>query len=349
MPETIANLGPGMPVEVGKIDRELKKLWEADGGAATRASLINFAIYCEKAKHLAENTDLIAEFTRDHACRAILIAIEAAAPVNRVQAWISAHCHISGAGAKQVCCEQITFLLEGNLAGMIPNIVFSHLDSDLPLYLWWRGDFSQKLDAQLWTWADRLIFDSQKWKDPQAQFSRLRRSLAEIKPRLTLCDLNWTRLLHLRWVLAQLFDPPANLAALQKITRVQISHAPRHRTTALLLIGWLMSQLRWTLVEKRDTGFLLQHDHRNIEIDVREAEGAPIGQCLMEADTATFRIEHDGTSEFFHAEVNAGGRSHQHLVPAGKNDLITLLDEELMRGGKHLVYLNALATTEPLL
>src|SRR5438094_1752103 len=141
MPETIASLGSGIPVEVGKIDRELKKLWEQDSGAATRASLINFAIYCEGAQCMEENTQLIAEFTRDHACRAILISIEPGAPEQRVQAWISAHCHISRAGAKQVCCEQITFLLEGDARGLIPNIAFSHLDSDLPLYLWWRRQF----------------------------------------------------------------------------------------------------------------------------------------------------------------------------------------------------------------
>src|SRR5213080_3114976 len=135
MPEAIMNFSAGLPVEIGKIDKELKKLWESDSGAATRASPINFAIYCEGADRMPENTALIAEFTQDHACRAILIAIEPRAPAQRVQAWISAHCHVSRAGAKQVCCEQISFLLEGNAQEMIPNIVFSHLDSDLPLYL----------------------------------------------------------------------------------------------------------------------------------------------------------------------------------------------------------------------
>src|SRR5450432_188586 len=256
MPEPSISISPGLSVEIGKIDRELKKLWEGDGGTATRASLINFAIYCEGAEHMAENTALIAEFTQNHACRAILIATEPNAPQQRVQAWISAHCHVSRAGAKQVCCEQISFLLEGNSQGMIPNIVFSHLDSDLPLYLWWRGDFSSEIDAQLWIWVDRLIFDSQKWDEAEVQFTRLRDSLAKIKPRLILCDLNWTRLLHLRWAIAQLFDHPANLVELYKVKLLSITHAPNHRTTAVLLLGWLTAQLRWSLAEKTDTGFV---------------------------------------------------------------------------------------------
>lgn len=350
MVEAIANLAAGLPVEIGSIDRELKKLWESDGGTATRASLINFAIYCEGADRMEKNTRLISEFTRDHACRAILIATEPAAPEPRVYAWISAHCHVSRAGAKQVCCEQISFLLEGNSKEMIPNIVFSHLDSDLPLYLWWRGEFSRDIDAQLWIWVDRLIFDSQKWADPKAQFTRLRGSLAEFKPRMTLCDLNWTRLLHLRWALAQLFDHPANLAALHRTKRVEIVHAPRHRTTALLLLGWLGAQLRWKFVERHETGFVFHRDDSPpVAISLREEEGAAIRACTLQGEGADFRITHDGASEFFHADVElANGRQYHHLVPSGKDELIELLNEELMRGGKHPIYLKALAAAEPL-
>lgn len=349
MAGTIAQLSLGMPVEIGRIDKELKKLWESDGGTATRASLINFAIYCEGAETMAENTALIAEFTGDHACRAILIATEPDAPEQRVQAWISAHCHISRAGAKQVCCEQISFLLEGNARDLIPNIVFSHLDSDLPLYLWWRGEFTGTIDAQLWAWVHRLIFDSQKWDDVKAQFARLRDSLAVLRPRLILCDLNWTRLLHLRWALAQVFDHPANLIELRNTSAVEIAHAPRHRATAILLLGWLMAQLNWRVVTKGREAIVLQSDHGQIEVRIREETGAPISLCTLRSDGKTFRITREVKSEFYHTETRlADGTSYDHLVPAGKDTLIALLDEELMGHGRHQVYLRALAAAESL-
>ena len=41
---------PGMPVEIGRIDKELGKLWEETGDTKTRASLINLAIYTENAR-----------------------------------------------------------------------------------------------------------------------------------------------------------------------------------------------------------------------------------------------------------------------------------------------------------
>ena len=100
MPETITNLTQGMPVEIGKIDRELKQLWQDEEGAATRASLINFAVFCEGAETMAQTTDIISQITRDHACRAILIGMDPNTTGAPVQAWILAHCHLSRAGAK---------------------------------------------------------------------------------------------------------------------------------------------------------------------------------------------------------------------------------------------------------
>ena len=123
----------GQPVAIGQISRELKKLWETGSGATTRASLVNFTVYCQGTDAMARNTELISEFMRKHACRAILVAVERDAATPRIQAWINAHCHLSRAGAKQICCEQISFLLEGAIEGRFTNIVFAHLDSDLPL------------------------------------------------------------------------------------------------------------------------------------------------------------------------------------------------------------------------
>src|SRR4051812_34362968 len=188
----------GQPVELGQIGRELKKLWESTGGTQTRASLVNFAVYGTAPSMLEDNTALISNFTREHSCRAILIAHDCTAPATKVQAWINAHCHLPRAGAKHVCCEQITFLIEGGSDELLTNILFANLDSDLPLYLWWQGDLSEQLDPRLLTWVDRLIFDSREWSSCKGQFTLLQRSLAKTAARLILCDLNWTRTLHLR-------------------------------------------------------------------------------------------------------------------------------------------------------
>src|SRR6266508_3084106 len=195
----------GESVELGRIDRELKKLWEQGEGAMTRASLVNLAVYSEEPDSLEKNTQLIAKIAENHACRAIVIGADCKAKQNRPEAWISAHCHVSRAGSKQICSEQISILLAGPCTKLLPSIVFSHLDSDLPFYLWWQEEFHEVLNPQLWSWVDRLIYDSAEWSNIEAQLQLLDEAREEAKQRIVLCDLNWMRLVQVRLAIAQFF------------------------------------------------------------------------------------------------------------------------------------------------
>ena len=330
---------PGIPVEIGKIDRELKKLWAEGGGAKTRASLINLAVYSEAAGSLPINTKIISEITEDHACRAIVIGANPEAKKNRVEAWINVHCHVSRAGSKQVCSEQLSFLLEGPSARLLPNIVFSQLDSDLPLVLWWQGEFSDPMDPQLWAWVDRVVYDSQTWKEFRTQMERLETAQAEAKQRIVLCDLNWTRLFQIRIALAQFFDHPSMQKRFDEIDSVEIAFAPGFRSTGLLLAGWLAAQLRWSGAKQTDKNALSFRGRKENEIRIALAEkkGEPIGRCAVRCGSVQFVVEHAANADLL--DVSAGERACR--MPAGKNDMVRLVGEELMRGGPHRVYLRA--------
>src|SRR5437899_10497117 len=109
MPAATETYSLGSPVDVGEIDQELKKLWRESEGAATRASLLNLAVYSEAPGSLNSNTQLMARITEDHACRPILIEADSKAEEDGVDAWIRSHGHLSRAGSKHVCPEQISF------------------------------------------------------------------------------------------------------------------------------------------------------------------------------------------------------------------------------------------------
>jgi len=346
MPDNITTLSQGMPVEIGKIDRALKQLWQDGAGAATRASLINFAVFCEGSECMSQTTDVISQITRDHACRAILIGLDPNKTDSTVQAWILAHCHLSRAGAKQICCEQITFLLGRDGLPLIPNIVFSHLDSDLPFVLWWRGELPAEAEEQLWTWVDRLIFDSQTWSHMAGQFELLRTSVEPASPRMTLCDLNWTRSLYLRQAIAQIFDHPEFLGELDSVNAAEIVHAPGMRSTALLLAGWLGAQLKW-YYEGGDPQTLRFRDSGGapVVVTLREQPGRALGGVTLTAGNTSFVVAHHEGSSFLHADIRLSGEGAVHyLMPSGKDNLVCLLDDELMSGGKHKVYLKSVAT-----
>ena len=351
MPEVVEHYSLGEPVEIGKIDKQLKKLWREGEGAMTRASLINLAVYSEKPGSLEKNTQLIARITQSHACRALAIGVNRESKENRVDAWINAHCHVTRAGSKQICSEQISFLLEGPCTKFLPSIVFSHLDSDLPLYLWWQDDFPQEMDPQLWAWVDRLIFDSQTWKD----FSQMRlveTAQQEAKQRIVLCDLNWTRLDKVRYAIAQFFDHPASHHHFAKIENVTIDYAPGFKLTALLLLGWLGAQLNWRVNEPGHNGScrLVDTNNRKIDIELRQREGGPIGEVTLNSSGIQFRIVRAQCGDLL--EVSRSGENETALpqmMPAQSNDPVDLVTQELLRGGPHRVYLRAVNCVRQLL
>src|SRR5213596_1607119 len=162
MPAATETYSLGMPVDIGKIDHDLKKLWRESEGARTRASLMNLAVYSEEPGSLQNNTQLMARITENHACRGIVIEADCVADTDHVSAWTT----------------------------QLPSIVLSNLDSDLPLYLWWQEEFREPMDPQLWTWVDRVIYDSHGWSDFHSQIRLLELMQEEANQRIVPCDLN---------------------------------------------------------------------------------------------------------------------------------------------------------------
>lgn len=345
-----STIEPGLPVEIGQIDKKLGKLWEASDDTKTRASLINLVIYSEASGSLVSNTKLIEEIAGQHACRAILIFANPAAAKASARAWISAHCHFTKTGGHQICSEQITFQLDGESVAAMPSIVFSHLDSDLPLCFWWQTDFPESLDENLWTWVDRLIFDSATWTDPVRQFTLIRQIESQTHARTVLCDLNWTRLQSWRFALASLFDHAAALPCLARINSVRLVCAPGFRTTGFLLLGWLASQLQWSFQTLLNKNFFVSRDGVAVQFSLSESPGAELSLIELSCEDASFRLCRDPSSEFFHACLRAPGAPEvTQTLGARRYKLTNVLLAELSRGGRHPLYGKAALMAQQLL
>jgi len=349
---TAPTISPGLAVEVGEIDRQLGLLWEHSDAAKVRASLVNLVIYSEAPDAIAANTPLLSEIAADHAFRALLVQGQPDATQSGVHAWITAHCHLREAGKKEICSEQITFQLDGPAAGRLPSIVFSHLDTDLPLYLWWQGDLHPEPDPQLWRWVDRLIVDSNSWTQPAAQFRVLQEIQSLTRPRSALCDLNWTRLFNLRYAVAQIFDLPAALERLDRIDEVTITHAPGYRLTALQLLGWLASRLGWRLDHGEQTPVFRRRDGGHVAFRLEEEASAPscVSSIRITLGDACATVRRETMGDYYLAEFTAPGQPpFAQMLPAGRDKTSDILLSELSRISRHPLFSPAIRAIEPLL
>src|SRR6185436_16220950 len=79
-----------------------------------------------------------------------------------MSSWISANCHLLGAG-KQVCSEEIAIVAGGERIHRVPPLVNALLIPDMPVAFWWIGDLPIEHEfyvEALLEPADRLIVDS---------------------------------------------------------------------------------------------------------------------------------------------------------------------------------------------
>lgn len=331
----------GQPVEVGAIGKELKKLWD-DDAAATNASLMNLAVYSEKAGSLDENSEAISTLTREHACRAILVEMERMNPEVSIESWVTAHCHLAH-GRKTLCCEQISFRLKGKALGRMRNTLFANLNSDLPLVFWWQGELSELFEERLYRLTDRFIVDASEWADVSAGYNRLRDAVRDSNCQMAVQDLAWTRTYHLRLGVAGLFDDPIAQEMLGEVTTVKITGQGRYWTSAWMMIAWLATQAQWSFEgsEGKDEHlFTFQRPHGGkVEVEwMVDDAGAPLGLVSIGNEKTSVSASRKSGERLLHLQLDSPGHIVNQVVPSDPEDQVELVAEQLSRGSKNSLF-----------
>jgi glucose-6-phosphate dehydrogenase assembly protein OpcA len=338
----------GLEVPLPTIDRALKELWEADN-AKTRASLINFAIYSENTAHIERNNELLDHITADHACRALLITCLPDVKPQRARAWINAICR-PYQGKQVVCSEQISFILEGGDAAQVQNIVFAHLDSDLPLIVWWQGDLTKNFEEHFYSRIDTLIIDSGTWSAPAAEFAELTAARGEKQFRFDVRDLSWTRSHFMRTALANCFQDVKALEHLPLIEEIEITHCKEQLCAAVLLAGWIAHRLDCTLDETQPGLNFIKKDGSRIRVTLIDSnEGCALQRLKVTGPDLTVDITRKGASAFVHMCASCQGHSHEEVLPADVVSDADLISEQLSRAGGNTHYSDILPLMEKML
>ena len=335
-------------VDVAEIERQLHELWQLAAESEkdpsqrqiTRACLFNFVVLCETDAEASHATDVVSTLTSHHPCRAIVLSARSDVPQSELSASISAHCHLAGTGQKQVCCEQIAIHATGQSVAHLGSAVLPLLESDLPTVIWWPGNFLNRLDLfrRLVAVADRVIYDTSIWPDPQPQLAPLARVITEY-PRCSFTDLSWTRLGLWRKFAAEFFDEPHCRAELTRIHAVEVvhGHGPGAGVRALLYGAWVAAQLRWPVAEARAKIRLSARDDR-------DATSVGILSVAIKTEGATFSIRKNHGERTASATVDmphaCGLPRKRGFWPA---DDASLLSQELDHHARNPVYEKALA------
>jgi glucose-6-phosphate dehydrogenase assembly protein OpcA len=337
----------GTECALGDVAKSLRALW-TQSAAGTKASLINFAVYSEDAAQLAENSALLAEVTREHACRALLLGVEPAALTSPVRAWTTAHCQLTSGGTKAVCSEQVSFYLPGPNPETVCNILLANLESDLPLILWWQAQITERFEPHVYRRCDRLIVDSATWTHPQEAISRLRTAWRDTHAHCVVLDLVYMRLFAFRLALAGTFDEAPVRALLEDHTTLEIIHAPGHRTTAWLLAAWIAHKAGWT-IQSATTATRL-NGGPPLQLTVcRGPESLPLATLSLQGPHGGVTISRKPGVAFLQATWQAGEARGEHIVPMVAESTAELIAQRLSRGGNNPLYFKLWSMIEKVL
>ncbi len=326
----------GKEVPLKDVRKELKALFP-DDDTRTHASLMNLAVFTEDATKLEEMYQQVAELTHNHSCRALSIALDRDAADPKITSWVSAHCNMTN-GKKTVCCEHLSFLLEGYVTGRLRNTIFSLINSDLPLVFWWQGELSNVLEPRLYTLIDRFIFDSTEWADPLASYQLVLEARKEVQRRFVIQDLAWTRSYAYRLAFAAMFDNHLVSEELPNICEAFVQVQKGKETSGLLLLSWLATQAGWTLIRGAATSGVYEFKNQAgdaIHTRINIGGETEISQLGVISPSASFLLSTDSATGNIEQTLITSHGTQRQLTGAATQGKIALVEDQLSRGGKN--------------
>ncbi len=324
--------GKSAQVDVRKIEAELSRLWTQVSGTGTddpqviRACSSNLILYTEREDAEVFDANLLDAIVLAHPARAIL-AINRPAEAKKLEAWVSARCHLAGGSkTKQICSEQIMVLAEGTLQEELVSVIESLVLGDLPIFLWWTtSDLSGDKIGTFLASCGRLIVDSQLAPYSFRFLRQLHQIVDSTSGAIAVSDLNWRRLLGIRSAIAEEFErKPFSIAGLSQISKVHISSCGQDlqedecSLQALLLLGWLASRLSWDPIS-----LTKEKGQSTIAIFEREEQ-------KIEVKFTTTSLDHVSAGSVFEVEIETIGGQVLRISrdPAGEEGSLVVIVKE---------------------
>ncbi len=214
--------------------------------------LSNLVVYTEDPSDEASVVQTIGQYIVKHPCRVILIIAQPRSASSKLDAQFSAHTYSDGTG-KSVACDQFTLHANGSAVKELASAIQPLLVADLPINVWWRGNFlSQRVVVeQMLAFADRFIYDGVNWTNLHFTVMQVSDFITRHEEKVAFTNFNWARLRPWRECAADFFDAGMFEQEIWELdhARVEYMSLPGmeegYQFRALLLLAWVAVQLEW--------------------------------------------------------------------------------------------------------
>ncbi len=161
----------------------------------------------------------------------------------RLDARIAIDCWMSRApGEAGYCHDRIKLIADDARLEHAESLVAPLLVRGLPTVLWLCDETPAPGEEVLLGRAEHAVLDS-----GSVETTRALRRAAALGASTVVHDLAWGRLEHWRALIAASFDAPDQLALLAGVETIEIDHGAAAVADALLLAGWIVARLGWSL------------------------------------------------------------------------------------------------------
>ncbi len=271
--------------------RGLLRERHAANQALAPARVLNLVVVVDR-DWKGEIANRLGRVGRYHASRTVLCAVEAGRTQLDARAIMSYE--EPGDGSLGVMHEEVEIDLGPDQLSHLDSIIDPVVASELPTMLWSPHGHEEAVDAVL-PLVDVILYDSDDAEDPPDAFARV----AELRRSAYIVDLAWLRTTPWRERLAASFDFADRREALTAISGIAVRHHQSSLASAMLLVGWLGSRLRWNLasLERRNGNGLrcrAAAANSTVEIELQPARqespglaGVAVGwggQCSLSLD-----------------------------------------------------------------
>jgi len=345
----------GGAMTVDQVERELGKLrMNEDGTLALRSSVLNLVVVTDE-ESAPEITQSVSKLAGQYPSRAIVLISDPEGETN-VDIGISAFCNVRGGGGSQVCAEQITIHAEGPPAEHLESFAGPLLVPDLPVYLWYPGEFSSDSPefSGMARLANRVILDSARSEDREQSLRQIA-ALLDDPEMPAIGDLQWVGLSPWRSLTADMFSFSGRAEELKKLHTVEVLYAPGVECRAFLFAGWLASTLGWKAESAVRDGevhrFNLSSPSGEVSFEMSPSSpDARLRRVRFHSDDYSFQVSrHKEISDARTTIMKGDELLAERTVHLGSFDLGVMVGEELKYRGHDKMYDAALRTAVEML